>query len=80
MKQRARTACCIAVLFGPTALAQAMEANDRTTVDAPTVELLEYLAEFEPLDDGRLLDPLDLRRPPADDNAASADQPRSTLR
>ena len=42
------------------------------TADMPSLELLEYLAEFERSDDGRLLDPLDLERE-SDDDAPQAD-------
>jgi len=50
-------------------------------VDLPSIELLEYLAEFEPAEDGRLLDPLDMQRAPRDEDRVSAqDKPRSTTR
>ena len=50
-------------------------------VEPPSIELLEYLAEFEPAEDGRLLDPLDMQRAPRDEDRVSAqDKPRSTPR
>lgn len=48
--------------------------------EPPSIELLEYLAEFELDDDGRLLDPLELQRKPSDDAPPPATTPSGTPR
>ena len=49
-------------------------------VDPPSIELLEYLAEFELASDGRLLDPLDMQRDNHDEDPPPPTTPRSTPR
>lgn len=44
--------------------------------DAPSIELLEYLAEFVETDDGGLLDPLDVE--PADEHTQAAQRQRGS--
>lgn len=48
--------------------------------EPPSIELLEYLAEFELDDDGRLLDPLEEQRNSRDDDPPRATTPSSTPR
>ena len=49
------------------ASAPAIAAPPTEPVDPPSIELLEYLAEFERSGDGELLDPLDMQREGTDD-------------
>ncbi len=68
--------------FGPLliATAPADAAPPTDSPDPPSIELLEYLAEFELDNDGRLLDPLDMRRDSRDQDTATPTPSRSTSR
>ena len=59
----------------PTGAAQPSEVPD-----PPSIELLEYLAEFEQDSDGRLLDPLDVQHDNRDQDTPPAPPSRSTSR
>jgi hypothetical protein len=48
--------------------------------EPPSIELLEYLAEFELDDDGHLLDPLEAQHNSRDDDPPRATTPASTPR
>lgn len=78
MMRPLHAAYAIAALLGSSAAVPA--GDDDAAGAAPSPELLEYLAEFEALDNGRWLDPLDLAEDANGDNDAAADQPRSTAR
>ena len=62
------------------AAAPATAAPPTEPVDPPTIELLEYLAEFELTGDGHLLDPLDMQRNKQDEDPLPRTAPRSTSR
>ena len=49
-------------------------------VEPPSIELLEYLAEFEQDSDGRLLDPLDMQHDNRDQDTPPPPPSRSTSR
>ena len=56
------------------------DADRRGTDEPPSIELLEYLAEFEMAGDGRLLDPLDMQRDDQQQDPPPPTDPRSTAR
>ncbi len=68
--------------FGPLliATAPAGAAPPTAAPDPPSIELLEYLAEFELDGDGRLLDPLDMQRDSRDQDTPPPTTSRSTSR
>lgn len=68
--------------FGPLLIAAvpADAAPPTETSDPPSIELLEYLAEFELDNDGRLLDPLEMQRDSRDQDPAAPTTSRSSPR
>ena len=57
---RARTVLILLLLLSPAAFAENKQVGDLQSVDEPPdVELLEFIAEFEPLD-GQWVDPIQL--------------------
>ena len=57
---RARTVLILLLLLSPAAFAENKQVGDLQSVDEPPdVELLEFIAEFEPLD-GQWIDPIQL--------------------
>lgn len=68
--------------FGPLLIAtvQAEAAAPTESAGPPSIELLEYLAEFELDGDGRLLDPLDMQRDSRDQDTPPPTTSRSTSR
>ena len=67
---------------GPMLIAAAptTAAPQAAPVEPPSIELLEYLAEFEMAGDGRLLDPLDMQRDDQQQDPPPPTDPRSTAR
>lgn len=78
MTGHTRRLLVIAALLCPATTVSAGDAEPGSD-DLPSIELLEYLAEFEALADGRLLDPLDLQRDTGDE-LVTADEPRRPTR
>lgn len=85
--RRAWRVCLLIVLSGAGQQAVATPPANNYSLDQdptlralPSIELLEYLAEFEAAADGTLMDPVDLQQHGTQRDAAPGDEPWSTQR